>query len=113
MLSKTDELYAQVLQTLPPVERLRLASLVLRDYLQQNKMVGTESILADRPSESFSPAVLETIAENLEDYGLNRAMDEAAQTPLLDRAAALQFLEQDAIELYRVLHRKDFYRYFP
>ena len=35
---------------------------------------------------------LEDLAENLEDYCLNQAMEEAMETPLLDRAAALQFL---------------------
>ncbi len=31
--------------------------------------------------------------EGLEDYCLNKAMDEAKDSPLLDRAAALEFLE--------------------
>lgn len=39
---------------------------------------------------------LEDLAGNLEDYCLNQAMDEAAETPLLDREAALQFLEEEA-----------------
>ncbi|MGB0564784.1 MAG: hypothetical protein ACPGVO_23760 [Spirulinaceae cyanobacterium] len=38
---------------------------------------------------------LEAIAEHIEDYCLNQAMDEAQSTPLLDRAQALQFLEDD------------------
>ncbi len=43
-------------------------------------------------------SLLETIAEGIEDYCLNRAMDEAAKTPLLDRESALKFLEQDLDE---------------
>jgi hypothetical protein len=35
----------------------------------------------------------EAISDALEDYCLNRAMDEGKQTPLLDRAAALAYLE--------------------
>ncbi|MGF1569418.1 MAG: hypothetical protein ACFCVD_15345 [Nodosilinea sp.] len=34
----------------------------------------------------------EELAENLEDYCLNNAMDEAQATPLLNREDALQFL---------------------
>ena len=34
----------------------------------------------------------DTVAEGIEDYCLNRAMDEAKETPLLDREAALAFL---------------------
>ncbi len=40
-------------------------------------------------------SLLESIAEGIEDYCLNLAMDEAAKTPLLDRESALKFLEQD------------------
>ena len=32
--------------------------------------------------------------EGLEDYCLNKAMDEAKDSPLLDRSAALEFLEE-------------------
>jgi hypothetical protein len=38
---------------------------------------------------------LETISESLEDYCLNKAMDEAKSTPLLDRATALKLLEEE------------------
>jgi hypothetical protein len=41
--------------------------------------------------ESVSEAEL---SEGLEDYCLNKAMDEAQKSPLLDRAAALEFLEE-------------------
>jgi hypothetical protein len=41
--------------------------------------------------ESVSEAEL---SEGLEDYCLNKAMDEAKDSPLLDRAAALEFLEE-------------------
>ena len=41
------------------------------------------------PEESIS---LEQLMEQLEDYCLNKAMDEAKQTPLLDRKAALEYL---------------------
>ncbi|MGL6345240.1 MAG: hypothetical protein ACRC80_39570 [Waterburya sp.] len=34
------------------------------------------------------------LSEGLEDYCLNKAMDEAQDSPLLDRAAALRFLEE-------------------
>jgi hypothetical protein len=44
------------------------------------------------PEETGS---LEDLAENLEDYCLNKAMDEAGATPLLDHEAALQFLETE------------------
>lgn len=60
---------------------------------------------------------LETITENIEDYCLNKAMDEAKTTSLLSRDQAIAFLSEDEdgdqIELMRVLHRRDFYRYFP
>lgn len=39
---------------------------------------------------------IEELAENLEDYCLNKAMDEAADSPLLDREAALRFLEENS-----------------
>ncbi len=42
-------------------------------------------------AESISEAEL---SEGLEDYCLNKAMDEAKNFPLLDRAAALEFLEE-------------------
>lgn len=38
---------------------------------------------------------LESLAENLEDYCLNKAMDEAKTSPLLSREDALQFLEEE------------------
>jgi hypothetical protein len=34
------------------------------------------------------------LSEGIEDYCLNKAMDEAKNSPLLDRAAALEFLEE-------------------
>ena len=34
------------------------------------------------------------LSEGIEDYCLNKAMDEAKDSPLLDRAAALEFLEE-------------------
>lgn len=37
----------------------------------------------------------EELAENLEDYCLNNAMDEAQATPLLNREEALQFLAEE------------------
>ncbi len=43
------------------------------------------------PEEKIS---LDELSERLEDYCLNKAMDEAKQTPLLDREAALQYLEE-------------------
>ena len=37
---------------------------------------------------------LEQVSERLEDYCLSKAMDEAKQTPLFDREAALKYLEK-------------------
>jgi hypothetical protein len=37
----------------------------------------------------------DSMAEGIEDYCLNRAMDEAKEMPLLDREAALAFLQED------------------
>ena len=37
---------------------------------------------------------LDELSERLEDYCLNQAMDEARQTPLLEREAALKYLEE-------------------
>lgn len=36
----------------------------------------------------------EKLSEGLEDYCLNKAMDEAKNSALLDRAAAVEFLEE-------------------
>jgi len=38
---------------------------------------------------------VEELADNLEDYCLSKAMDEAQETPLLSREEALSFLEED------------------
>lgn len=38
---------------------------------------------------------IENMAENIEDYCLNRAMDEAVESPLLDRESALKFLAEE------------------
>jgi hypothetical protein len=43
------------------------------------------------PSENAS---FEELQEAVEDYCLNKAMDEAVNTPLLDRAEALAYLEE-------------------
>ncbi|EGJ31845.1 MULTISPECIES: hypothetical protein [Moorena] len=43
------------------------------------------------PEENIS---LDELSERLEDYCLNQAMDEAKLTPLLDREAALKYLEE-------------------
>lgn len=37
---------------------------------------------------------LEDLTEKLENYCLNKAMDEAKNTPLLDKDAALQYLDE-------------------
>ncbi|PSN11631.1 hypothetical protein C7271_24400 [filamentous cyanobacterium CCP5] len=44
------------------------------------------------PQETDS---VEDLAENLEDYCLGKAMDEAKATPLLNREEALKFLEEE------------------
>jgi hypothetical protein len=36
------------------------------------------------------------MAENIEDYCLNLAMDEAVETALLDRESALKFLAEES-----------------
>jgi hypothetical protein len=38
---------------------------------------------------------LKLLSESLEDYCLNKAMDEAKSTPLLDQTTALKFLEEE------------------
>ncbi|AOY82473.1 hypothetical protein BJP36_23735 [Moorena producens JHB] len=43
------------------------------------------------PEENIA---LDELSERLEDYCLNQAMDEAKLTPLLDREAALKYLEE-------------------
>ncbi|MFB2921444.1 MULTISPECIES: hypothetical protein [Aerosakkonema] len=43
------------------------------------------------PNEKVS---VEQLAEAVEDYCMNKAMDEAVNTPLLDRAEALAYLEE-------------------
>jgi len=39
-------------------------------------------------------ASIETLSEELEDYCLSKAMDEAKKTPLLNRKEALDYLEE-------------------
>ena len=41
---------------------------------------------------------LQELAENLEDYCLSKAMDEASSTPLLNREEALRFLSEEDSE---------------
>ncbi len=41
------------------------------------------------------PESLEEFIDTLEDYCLNKAMDEAKSTPLLSKEEALKFLEED------------------
>jgi hypothetical protein len=41
---------------------------------------------------------IQDLAENLEDYCLSNAMDEAKATPLLNREEALRFLAEDGDE---------------
>lgn len=41
---------------------------------------------------------IQDLAENLEDYCLNKAMDEAQETPLLSREDALIFLEEEDVD---------------
>ncbi len=43
------------------------------------------------PEEKIS---LDELSERLEDYCLSKAMDEARQTPLLERETALKYLEE-------------------
>jgi len=43
------------------------------------------------PTEDAS---LEELAEGIEDYCLNKAMNEAINTPLMDRSTALVYLEE-------------------
>ncbi|MFM7442068.1 MAG: hypothetical protein ACKO2V_26290 [Snowella sp.] len=39
---------------------------------------------------------IEMLTESIEDYYLNRAMNEALETPLLSQAEAFKFLEDDS-----------------
>ncbi len=41
------------------------------------------------------PQSLEELIESIEDYCLNKAMDEAKSTPLLSREEALRFLSEE------------------
>lgn len=41
---------------------------------------------------------MQDLAENLEDYCLNRAIDEAQEAPLLSREDALKFLEEEDVD---------------
>ncbi|WP_228037804.1 hypothetical protein [Nodosilinea sp. LEGE 06152] len=41
---------------------------------------------------------MQELAENLEDYCLNKAMDDAQETPLLNREEALAFLEAEDVD---------------
>lgn len=41
---------------------------------------------------------LEDLPENLEDYCLNKAMDEAIDSPVLKREEAIAFLEKEEID---------------
>lgn len=41
---------------------------------------------------------MQDLAENLEDYCLNKSMDEAQETPLLSREGALEFLEAEDVD---------------
>lgn len=86
MLTKIDEIYDQVIRVLPSSDRLRLATLIL------NKLVQQESSVIDDP-DTYDE---KTMPEDVEDFCLNRAMDEAALTPLFGREAALQFLEDES-----------------
>jgi hypothetical protein len=44
------------------------------------------------PNDSLN---FDNLSESIENYCLNKAMDEAESTPLLDRENALKFLEDD------------------
>jgi hypothetical protein len=46
------------------------------------------------PSNGDSVAV-ESLTEGIEDYCLNKAMDEAQESPLLNRQEALAYLEEE------------------
>lgn len=86
MLTKINEIYDQVIRVLPSSDRLRLATLILNNLVQEGSAVIDKGETWDE----------ETMSENIEDYCLNRAMDEAAVTPLLGREAALLFLENES-----------------
>ena len=45
---------------------------------------------------------VEMLTESIEDYCLNRAMDEALETPLLSQAEALKFLGSSGLTLKNV-----------
>lgn len=59
--------------------------------------LGCVQIDLENLNEQDTPqliAVKDELSEGLEDYCLNKAMDEAKGSPLLDRGAALEFLEE-------------------
>jgi hypothetical protein len=79
MSTTVHKIYEQVIQDLPLPDRLKLATLIL------NNLVG-ENFLRNEPSAA------ETLSNSMEDFCLAQAMDEALQSPLLGREAALNFL---------------------
>lgn len=66
------------------------------EYLTDNTGTPTAVVIPIDLWRKLLPtgnASSEEVTEAIEDYCLNRAMDEGKQTPLLDRAAALAYLE--------------------
>jgi hypothetical protein len=66
------------------------------EYLTDNTGTPTAVVIPIDLWRKLLPtgnASSEEVSEAIEDYCLNRAMDEGKQTPLLDRAAAIAYLE--------------------
>jgi hypothetical protein len=66
------------------------------EYLTDNTGTPTAVVIPIDLWRKLLPtgnASSEEVTEAIEDYCLNRAMDEGKQTPLLGRAAALAYLE--------------------
>jgi hypothetical protein len=66
----------------------------LTDQSGQPKAVVIPIELWQRIFPQVVPTETEEITQAIEDYCLHQAMSEAAQTPLLDRDAALAYLQE-------------------
>lgn len=70
---------------------LEIEYLTDKDGQQKAVVIPIELWKRIMPKENAS---IEEISEEIEDYCLNKAMDEAEKSPLLDRKEALDYLEK-------------------
>jgi putative addiction module component (TIGR02574 family) len=96
-----QSLIDNVLQLSPP-ERMQLLDIIYSSLRKPNEIIDNvwydeaERRLAAFESgktKGISAKTVEELSEAVEDFGLNEAIDEAEATTLLDREAALKFLE--------------------